>query len=91
MLAQADLNDTGSLSKQHEKTKMVDSTVHFQRFKKCKFQKFPGDSPRIVWRLQHKKHRTLVPLVQSPASISLFGKFKTSVTLHANTLVLKPS
>ena len=29
MLAQADHNDVGSLSKQHEDTKMADPTVHF--------------------------------------------------------------
>ena len=38
MLAQADQNNMGSLSKQHEKTKMADSMVHFQRPEKCKFQ-----------------------------------------------------
>ena len=40
MLAQADHNNMGSLSKQHEKTKMVDSMVHFQRFEKFNFQEF---------------------------------------------------
>ena len=40
MLARADHNySMGSLSKQHEKTKLADLTVHFQRFEKCKFKK----------------------------------------------------
>ena len=39
MLAQADHNNMGSLSKQHEGNKMTDSTVHFQRSEKCKFKK----------------------------------------------------
>ena len=82
MLAQVDHNNMGSLSKQHERNKMADSTVSFQRSEKCRFQKhfrgsMPPDLPRIVWRLWHKKHRTLAPLAQSPASISHFGKFKT--------------
>ena len=36
MLAQADHNKMGSLSKQHEKTKIADLTVHFQQFEKYK-------------------------------------------------------
>ena len=80
MLAQAVHNDMGSLSKQHERNKMADSTVHFQRSEKCKFKKkYPAasETPRVLWRLRHKKHRTLAPLAQSPASISHFGNFKT--------------
>ena len=42
MLAQADYKNVGSLSKQHAKTKMAESTVHFQRYEKCKFQTFSG-------------------------------------------------
>ena len=42
MLAQADNNNMGSLSKQHEKTKIADLTVHFQLFEKCKFKKISG-------------------------------------------------
>ena len=68
--SQADHNNMRSLSKQHEKTKMEDSMVHFQG---CMLR----DPSRIVWRLEHKKHRTLAPFVQSPTSISLFGNFKT--------------
>ena len=42
ILAQADHTNMGSLSKQHQKTKIADSTVHFQPFEKCKFQKISG-------------------------------------------------
>ena len=42
MLAQVDHNNMGSLSKQHERNKMADSTVNFQRSEKCKFQKISG-------------------------------------------------
>ena len=83
MLAHADHNNMGSLSKQHEKAKMANSTVHiFQRFEMFKFQilfggSIPLDPPRSFWRLRHKEHRTLVPLTPSAASISLFGNFKT--------------
>ena len=74
MLAQATNNNkyAGSLSKQHEKTKMADSKVHFQRFEKCKLKKFSRgsmspDAPRVFWHLWHKKDRSLTPLMQSPA------------------------
>ena len=43
MFAQADHNNMGSLSKQHERNKVADSTVNFQRSEKCKFQKIPGE------------------------------------------------
>ena len=42
MLAQADHNNMGFLSKQHERNKMADSMVHIQRSEKCKFQKISG-------------------------------------------------
>ena len=38
MLAQVDHNNVHSLSKQHERNKMADSTVNFQRY----FEKIPG-------------------------------------------------
>ena len=52
MLAQADHNNMGSLSKQHERNQMADSTVHFQRSEKCKFQKISGGAfPRTPLEL----------------------------------------
>ena len=42
MLAQAYHNNMGSLSEQYEVIKIADSTVHFQRFEKLKFQKSSG-------------------------------------------------
>ena len=48
MLAQADHNNMGSLSKQHERNKMADAIVHFQRSDERKFQKnFGGASPGL--------------------------------------------
>ena len=77
MVTQADHNIMGSLSKQHEKTRMADSTGHFQGFEMFKFHNFPGEHPcRIFRRLRHKEHRTLVPLLHSPASVSLFGNLR---------------
>ena len=42
MLAEVDHNNMGSLSKQHERNKMADSTVNFQRSEKCKLKKNSG-------------------------------------------------
>ena len=44
MLAQADHNNMGSLSKQHERNKLANSTVNFQRSEKCKFGKNSGEA-----------------------------------------------
>ena len=79
MLAQADHNNMGSLSKQHERNKMADSAVNFQRSEKRKFQKKSGgawslemgEPPRNVWRLRHKKHRTLAPGAISSKHLTL--------------------
>ena len=63
MLAQADHNNMGSLSKQHERNKMAGG--------------MPPHPPRIVWRFRHKKHRTLAPLAQSPATQQAFHALET--------------
>ena len=52
MLAQADHNNMGSLSKQRERNKTADSTVHFQLSDKCKFKKTSGGAcPRTPLEL----------------------------------------
>ena len=45
MLAQADHNNMDSLSKQHERNKMADSMVHFQRSDNASanFKHFPAE------------------------------------------------
>ena len=61
MITQADHNNMGSLSKQHEKTKMADSMVHFQGFQKCKFQ----NPPLELFGASGTRNRTISPLLQS--------------------------
>ena len=47
MLAQDDHKNMGSLSKQHEKTKLADPTVHFSDLRSANFKNSPGDhAPR---------------------------------------------
>ena len=79
MLAQADHYNMGSLRKQHERNKMADSTVHFQRSEKCKFQKISGGAcPQTSLELFGASGtRNTGHLAQSPARISRFGNFKT--------------
>ena len=72
MLAQADHNNMGPLSKQHERNKMADLTVHFQRSEKCKFQNISGGlCPRTPLELFGASGARNTP------SISRFGNFKT--------------
>ena len=81
MLALADHNKVGSFSKQHQKTKIADLTEHVQQFEKCKLKKNssmpPDRSPPYNFLVPPaQQHRTLVPLSQSSASISLFGNLR---------------